>query len=158
MWKIEKTVKCGKYIYAVVREHPRASRFGYVYLHRIIVENHLNRILAPDEIVHHKDGNRKNNNIKNLEVMKQSEHARKHGAERGEAYCLLKCPECEKKFERPRNRTFLIKPTSLNATFCSPRCRGLFSQKIQANKKSKKMIDAIKKNIVKIYRKFKEVN
>jgi len=83
MWTIKKTVKCGKYIYAVVPEHPRAIKFGYIYLHRIVVENHLGRILELDEIVHHKDGNTKNNSIDNLEVMKQSEHAKKHRLEVG---------------------------------------------------------------------------
>ena len=68
MWKIEKTVKKGDYLYAVVKDHPRSSKYGYVLYHRIIMENHIGRILNPNEVVHHIDGNKLNNNIENLQL------------------------------------------------------------------------------------------
>lgn len=46
--------------------------------HRVVMEAHLGRKLTRNEIVHHKDGNKKNNAIDNLEVMTQSEHIRLH--------------------------------------------------------------------------------
>lgn len=46
--------------------------------HRVVMERVLGRPLEKGEIVHHKDGNKKNNNPDNLEVMTQSEHARLH--------------------------------------------------------------------------------
>lgn len=46
--------------------------------HRVVMEKYLGRKLKPTEIVHHKDGNKQNNDISNLEVMSQSEHIRKH--------------------------------------------------------------------------------
>jgi len=71
--------------------------------------------------------------------------------------CLLKCPQCENNFEREKNKTHLIKPSKLGATFCSPRCRGLFSQRIQANVKlTKDMIKSIKNNVIKEYKKYTE--
>ena len=42
------------------------------------MENHLGRLLDENEIVHHKDGNKKNNDVSNLEVMTASEHASCH--------------------------------------------------------------------------------
>lgn len=53
-------------------------KFKHIHLHRLIAEKKLGRKLIKGEIVHHIDGNKKNNNIDNLEVMTQSEHARKH--------------------------------------------------------------------------------
>lgn len=47
--------------------------------HRILAEEILGRPLKKGEIVHHKDGNPRNNSIDNLEVLSsQSEHAKLH--------------------------------------------------------------------------------
>lgn len=58
--------------------HPYGDKKGYVYLHRLVVEEYLGRYLHPDEKVHHKDGNTDNNNIENLEIMSQAEHLSLH--------------------------------------------------------------------------------
>jgi len=46
--------------------------------HRLIMQGILCRKLKDDEIVHHKDGNKRNNSPYNLEVMTRSEHSRMH--------------------------------------------------------------------------------
>ena len=46
--------------------------------HRVIAEQIIGRPLAKGEIVHHKDGNKHNNDPSNLEVMTQSEHLKLH--------------------------------------------------------------------------------
>lgn len=46
----------------------------YQYLHRINMEKKLGRKLRPGEQVHHLDGNPKNNNPANLEVVTMAEH------------------------------------------------------------------------------------
>ena len=46
--------------------------------HRLIVEKKLGRRLTSDEIVHHIDGNKWNNDPDNLMVMTREEHARAH--------------------------------------------------------------------------------
>lgn len=54
------------------------NKKGNVKIHRAIMEEKLGRRLSPDEIVHHKDGNRLNNDISNLEVMSRGDHSRLH--------------------------------------------------------------------------------
>lgn len=50
--------------------------------HRWIMEKHLGRSLTQFEEVHHKDGNKLNNDISNLEVLDGVEHARLHNRDR----------------------------------------------------------------------------
>jgi len=49
-----------------------------VYEHRYIVEKYLGRKLSRQEIVHHKDGNKLNNVISNLDIISQGEHLQIH--------------------------------------------------------------------------------
>lgn len=46
--------------------------------HRVVAEEMIGRPLMPNEIVHHLDGNKQNNNPSNLRVMTQSEHVKLH--------------------------------------------------------------------------------
>lgn len=49
-----------------------------VWKHRVICETLLNRILLPEEHIHHIDGNGKNNELTNLIVLSNSDHGRLH--------------------------------------------------------------------------------
>lgn len=46
--------------------------------HRAVAEVMLGRPLRPGEVVHHRDGNKRNNDPSNLQVMTQSEHIALH--------------------------------------------------------------------------------
>lgn len=46
--------------------------------HRILMEKSLGRKLTSNEVVHHKDGNKMNNDINNLVVMTRAEHCSLH--------------------------------------------------------------------------------
>lgn len=50
--------------------------------HRVLVESFIGRKLRKDEVVHHKDGNKLNNDISNLVIMTPSEHALYHAQRR----------------------------------------------------------------------------
>lgn len=69
MFALRKEIKKGDYLYALVPDHPNATKNGYVLMHRVIMENHLGRLLGKDKVVHHKDHNKFNNSVDNLEVM-----------------------------------------------------------------------------------------
>jgi len=149
VWEIKKIVSKGDYDYAVVPEHPYAIKHGYVLYHRIVMENHLGRLLDPNEVVHHKNRNRKDNQISNLEVMCMKSHVRMHGLSQGMRMVLFKCPFCKKLFPRPKNKSSLVKPNK--ATFCSRRCNGSFSRMIQLYGKTIEMERSILGNIVREY-------
>jgi len=46
--------------------------------HRLIMENFLGRKLEFNEVVHHIDGNGKNNSLSNLKIMSRKEHSKLH--------------------------------------------------------------------------------
>lgn len=57
-------------------------KVGGRHEHRTVAERKIGRPLQPGEIVHHADENKRNNTPSNLEVMTQSEHARRHALAR----------------------------------------------------------------------------
>lgn len=54
------------------------NKRGNAKVHRLVVEEHIGRRLSSDEIVHHIDGNKLNNDISNLQVMTRGEHSSLH--------------------------------------------------------------------------------
>jgi len=65
--------------------YPMANPRGRVLEHRLVMARHLGRCLNVSEVVHHKNGDRRDNHLSNLEILSQSEHMKKHmgGADLG---------------------------------------------------------------------------
>lgn len=55
---------------------------GNRYEHRRIMDVVVGRRLSRDEVVHHKNGNKSDNRIANLEVLPNAEHSRMHAKAR----------------------------------------------------------------------------
>lgn len=151
MWNIQKIISKGDYLYALVPEHPNSTKNGYVLLHRVTMENHLGRLLTENEVVHHKDGNKKNNDLNNLELLNKNEHVRLHQTLKGIQFVKLKCPVCKKEFDIPKNKSFLQKPSKYNCTCCSKHCRGILYREIQLHGLTPTLESAISENLLAVY-------
>lgn len=68
------------YISVLAADHPFANKRGYIYQHRLIMEEMIGRYLKPEEVVHHIDEDKQNNSPENLMLFPtDTDHARYHG-------------------------------------------------------------------------------
>lgn len=65
----------GGYKMAWAPDHPMATNNGHVLEHRLVMADHLGRNLRDDEQVHHRNGDRLDNRLENLELWSTSQPA-----------------------------------------------------------------------------------
>ena len=83
-WNNDRIVTPDGYVLIRVgREHPLADPNGYCREHVIIMCSAIGRALLPGEVVHHKNGDRLDNRLENLELITIGKHNSIHLAERG---------------------------------------------------------------------------
>ncbi|MDP3983078.1 MAG: HNH endonuclease [bacterium] len=73
--------KIGSYYYQYAPGHRKAVKFRdtpYVLRSTLSLEKKIGRKLRKAELPHHKDGNKANDNLRNLEVMTNADHRRHH--------------------------------------------------------------------------------
>lgn len=81
-WKGGRKVRKDGYTLVIAPpDHPypadKHANMAYILEHRLVMEQHLGRYLEPTEVVHHIDGNPRNNDISNLRLYtSQAEHIR----------------------------------------------------------------------------------
>lgn len=124
MWDLEgrRTSSWGRgYIAVHIPEHPKADKRGRVMLHRVVVENHIGRLLEDDEHVHHENEDPSDNRIENLELMTHSEHAGHHSRQRQKPNLVtVQCAQCGHAFERRQRKI------NGKRVFCSRSCSATY--------------------------------
>jgi hypothetical protein len=91
------------YVLIKNRNHPNANGSGYVLEHRLVMSNFIGRPLRKDEVVHHKNKDRSDNRLENLEVLTRAEHSAHHSRSTNKNWVYLKerdihCPHCKQCF------------------------------------------------------------
>jgi len=74
IWKGGKYITSKGYYYKLSPTHHFANKEGYVMEHRLVWEEYHNAVLLPWGDIHHKDHNKLNNKIKNLDAMIHGKH------------------------------------------------------------------------------------
>lgn len=57
---------------------PGMRKYRYAYEHIVVMVAHIGRAMRDDEVVHHRNGNRSDNRLENLELTTRGAHARGH--------------------------------------------------------------------------------
>jgi len=83
-WKGGRYLGGRGYVLVYSPGHPHPTQKGsYVYEHRLVMEEHLERYLSEGEVVHHINGNREDNRIENLKLFpNNAEHLKYEARQR----------------------------------------------------------------------------
>jgi hypothetical protein len=113
------------YMYCYNPDHYTANKAGKVLEHVFIMSEAIGRKLKQDECVHHIDRNKKNNDLKNLQLLTISEHTKLHQKEdNGAVINILTCLICGIKFNSYKD----------TAKYCSCSCSHKASEKFEITK------------------------
>lgn len=96
------------------------SNFGKrIPEHRYIIENNIGRKLLTNEVVHHKNGDKTDNRIENLEVMTRSEHKALRHPTRSNISMYDYCKTCGKWIHKDNKKQLC----------CSIKCGQIYRRK-----------------------------
>jgi hypothetical protein len=91
-----------------------------VYVHIVRMEQKLGRLLRKGELVHHRDGDRLNNDPDNLELTNRKKHGKTHA--KPQEMVALTCVWCGMTFSRRKGQDPDAKGYS--QAYCSRSCNG----------------------------------
>lgn len=114
-------MKNGDYCLVIAPDWYKGKRYRkrYCYEHHLVWERETGLPVPDGCIIHHKDGNKYNNTISNLQLMDAKAHVSMH-AKKGRTVLELRCPSCGKHFIKEKRNCFIKK----RLMFCSRHCAG----------------------------------
>lgn len=108
-------------------DHPHARNSRYVLEHRLMMERMLGRLLKPEEVVHHRNGNKQDNHPSNLVLFSRNGEHLRHELQGDFVHTLA----CVHKQPRPSILASLAGGAPLTCG-ASPRSRATFDRLVQA--------------------------
>ena len=81
-WRGGKRNTSNGYIQVLIKDHPRSDSCGYVMEHIVVMEKLTGKHITQEDVVHHINGNKKDNRPENLMVMSFGEHSAFHNRQR----------------------------------------------------------------------------
>ena len=133
------------YFRVYVPDHPRAFKNGYIRRSTVAYEEYHGISVPSTMDIHHKNGNKLDDSIENLEILSHSKHSILSNP-KGRKYETRVCENCNKEFEILAHR--------LNDFSGGQERRGIFcSQKCyHAHKRTEKHKTAISEGLKRAYR------
>lgn len=111
------------------------------------------RVLDKNEHVDHKDNDKTNDDIDNLQIMTLAENNVKEAKRHGRKYVRLKCPNCGCIFEKPKRQTHLQKSRQ-KYTSCSRHCSSYIGARLQHYPNDETLKKNIENNVVEEFIKY----
>ncbi|UKM62858.1 putative homing endonuclease [Aeromonas phage P19] len=105
----------------LVNSHEDRTTISYA---RYLMSVHLGRILNPEEHVDHKDEDKTNDVISNLQIMTVSENNKKHAKSKGGRQMVeYECPICQTHFSIRKGNSHLVESKKYTLKVCSDKCK-----------------------------------
>jgi hypothetical protein len=115
----------GPYILVIAPEDYTGKKYRnrYVYEHHLVWWQNTNSVVPRGYVIHHKNHNKHDNRIENLELMTDEKHKDEHTKERKKSLIKIICFHCGKEGRKPgRNYRFALKKGK-NRFYCSRNCQ-----------------------------------
>lgn len=110
-------INCGRFK-SIKKGHPRSNLEGYVLRSILVYEEYSGIQVTPELCIHHRDGNKLNDSIENLELIEFNKHSKMHNESKKNGENRV-CAVCGEEFYVPRwrlNQKYHV------GKYCSTKC------------------------------------
>lgn len=104
----------------------RRYRGRYCYEHHLVWWRYTGETIEPGNLIHHINGDRRDNRFENLEKRSWADHTREHTLARGKTMVRFRCPTCGDILIREKRLSALSRSGN-KLSFCSQQCVGRFN-------------------------------